>query len=68
MKYAIRNDDSDKDKLAKINACFYQLNRCSERFIKEALNNKERNGYISVIEARRNNAGRNLCKYFILNK
>ena len=50
FEYAIRNDDSAKDKLIKINALTYQLNCSCRKFIFEAINNKESDVVINFIK------------------
>ena len=47
---AIRNDDSAKDKLAKINAQTYLLNKCCKRFIEVAKDNGETKLVLTILE------------------
>ena len=68
MKHAIRNGDSAKDKLGKINAMTYQLNKSCKRFIGEAMENKESRMMISFIETQRNMAARDLYKRYLISK
>ena len=68
MENAIRNDDPAKDRLTKIYALAYQIDNSCKRFIKEAMENNETRLTISVIEAQRNMAARDLCKRYVINK
>ena len=68
LEHAIRNDDSAKDRLTKINALAYHLNKICQRFINEAMLNKESRVVISYIETQRNLAARDLYKRYLLKK
>ena len=54
LQNAIRNDDSSKDKLRKINALTHQLNNSYERFIGFAEENNEPKLSFSIIDEHRN--------------
>ena len=60
LQHAIRNDDSAKDKLTKINALTHQLNNSCKKFLKLAKERQEGPDIISLIEANRNIAAREL--------
>ena len=46
----------------------YQMNNSCKRFTKEAMENNETRLTISVIEAQRNMAARDLCKRYVIKK
>ena len=64
LKYAIKNDDSAKDKFSKLNAQTYLLDKTCKRLVRAAKENRENQLVKTIIEAQRNMAARDLYKRF----